>query len=252
MINDTLKQLGLNDKQISVYLAVLQQGKVTPGNVASFTRINRTTVYSVAKELIENGFISEDLAGHHRYLVARPTQELQYLVKQQERAVQKKKQLVDQAIEELRSFTKGTKYQIPKIVFVAEEELENYLYKQTPAWDISIAKYDRLWWGFQDKTFVKYYETWIDWYWETGGAKDSELQLFSNVSAEEIKRKKFPRRRIKIWNKPQDFTATLWILGDYVISIVTSTRPHYLVEIHDLVLAHNMREMFKGIWQETP
>lgn len=250
MVNDILKQLGLNDKQISVYLAVLQQGKVTPANVAAFTRINRTTVYSVAKELIEKGFISEDLGSEHRYLVARPPQELHSLVQKEEREIQKKKQLVDQAIEQLRSFTKETKYAIPKIVFISEEEVENYLYKQTPKWDESIAKYDKLWWGFQDKTFVKYYEGWIDWYWETGSRPDSELQLLSNESAEEIKKKKFPSRRIKFWSKSEDFTATVWILGDYLVMIVTATRPHYLVEIHDTVLAHNMREVFKGIWEE--
>jgi hypothetical protein len=31
--------------------------------------------------------------------------------------------------------------------------------------------------------------------------------------------------------------------------IVTGGTPRYLVEIHDAVLAHNMREVFKGIWK---
>ena len=30
--------------------------------------------------------------------------------------------------------------------------------------------------------------------------------------------------------------------------IITNQQPHYLVEIHDTALAHNLREVFKGIW----
>jgi hypothetical protein len=31
--------------------------------------------------------------------------------------------------------------------------------------------------------------------------------------------------------------------------VVTNKRPHYLVEIHDQVLARNQREVYKRIWQ---
>jgi hypothetical protein len=40
------------------------------------------------------------------------------------------------------------------------------------------------------------------------------------------------------------------VLGDYVFFCVTSTKPHYCVEIHDAVMAENLREMFKGVWEK--
>ena len=56
------------------------------------------------------------------------------------------------------------------------------------------------------------------------------------------------RRQIRFWEGDSDFTGTLWMVGDYIIMIQTVERPFYLVEIHDAVLAHNMREVFKKLW----
>lgn len=250
MLNETLKKLNFTDKEIEVYLAILQQGKISPTDLAKITNINRTTVYSVVKELVKKGVINEDLGGKSLYLIAKPPQDMKQIVKKEEKKLAEKSLLIDRAIDELKKVASATKYSIPKIVFIAEDDLENYLYKQTPIWNESILKYDGVWWGFQDYNFVKSYERWIDWYWESGSPKEMNLKLLSNKVAEEIKEKKFPRRKIKFWSKSKDFTSTVWILGDYLVMIVTSQRPYYLVEIHDSTLAHNMREVFKGIWNE--
>jgi hypothetical protein len=174
--------------------------------------------------------------------------DLEKYIENEEREVYKKKELAKRAIYELQSVVKTQQFALPKIVFVPEAELEAHLYKQSSVWDKSILKYDGIWWGFQDETFVKSYEKWIDWYWEKGSDLKINLRLISNETAEKIKQKKFTRRQIRFWDQSKNFTATTWVSGDYVIMIVTNQKPHYLVEIHDAVLAQNMREVFKGIW----
>ena len=57
-------------------------------------------------------------------------------------------------------------------------------------------------------------------------------------------------REIKYWDRWPDFTASTLICGDYVIMGKIDEEPNYLVEIHDKTLAHNMRELFKGIWEK--
>jgi len=249
MIEEILKKLGFSEKEAVVYLAILQHGKVLPADLAKITNINRTTVYSVIKELISKGVVNEDLGGENLYLVARPPQDLNQIISKEEKALEEKKGLIGKAINELNNLTKNTRYSIPKIVFIGEDDLENYLYKQTPAWNESIKKADGCWWGFQDQSFVRYFEKWIDWYWQSGSPKEMKLKLLSNEAAEEIKDKKYPNRKIKFWKESDAFTSTVWINGDYLVMIVTGGTPRYLVEIHDAVLAHNMREVFKGIWK---
>ena len=254
MIHQLLKQLGFSDKEIQIYLAILQHGKATPVEIARATKINRSTVYNIADGLAEKGIIAQDLGGKIKYLVARPPKDLTEIVGKEKKKLDEKQKLIDSAIQELQVFTKDTKYSVPKIVFIGDEDLENYLYKQSPTWNESILKKDKTftWWGFQDRHFVSHYEEWIDWYWEScPSSKDVSLKLLSNESAEEIKSKKFPRRKIKFFNASEDFTGTIWINGDYVIMIVCAKRPHYLVEIHDELLAHNLRSVFKGIWSNV-
>ncbi len=43
----------------------------------------------------------------------------------------------------------------------------------------------------------------------------------------------------------------LWINGEYVVVIVTRTHPHYLFEIHDKLLAGNLREVFGRLWGDA-
>lgn len=253
MIHQLLQQLGLGEKEIAIYLAILQHGKTTPVEIARATKINRSTVYNIASTLAEIGIISEDLGGKTKYLVARPPKDLGSIINKEKKKLEEKQKLVDQAVQELQAFTRDTKYSIPKIVFISEEDLEDYLYKQTPIWNDSILQKDKTatWWGFQDRYFVSHYEAWIDWYWEVSAPKEISLKLLSNESAEEIKDKKFAKRKIKFFKASEDFTGTIWVNGDYVIMIVCNKRPHYLVEIHDEVLAHNLREVFKGVWNRV-
>ena len=249
MVNDLLKQLGFGDKEITVYLALLQHGKISPASLAKIVKLNRSTVYSIAKELSAKGVIAEDLGSANMYLVAKPPEDLVLLAQKEEKDLAEKKNIIQNAIQELHSITKATQYTVPKIIFLAQDQVQEYLYKQTPMWDESILKYDGTWWGFQDQTFVKNYETWIDWYWEKGGNKKTQLKLLSNEAAEEIKKKKFERREIKFWEQSHNFQATTWILGDYVVMIATQQKPFYLVQIHDATLANDMRQVFKGIWK---
>src|SRR6185295_73189 len=158
MINDLLKQLGFGDKEIKVYLTLLQHGKLSPASLSKIVNINRTTVYSLAKELVQKGIIAEDLGGPTMYLVAKPPKDLAILASKEEQVLEEKKAIIKNAVEELQSITKATQYTLPKIVFIAQDEINSFLQSQTPIWNESISKYDKAWWGFQDQTFVQHYE----------------------------------------------------------------------------------------------
>jgi len=250
MIQQLLKQLGFSEKEIAVYVAVLQKGKVSPAEVAKTTCINRTTVYSVSKDLIKRGVISEDLRSPARYLVALP---LDGLKREEEGKIEKKKEVLNKAIKELRVLSKDARYTVPKIVFVDGKNLEKHLRKQSKAWSDSIMKRDGIWWGFHDVSYAKEYEKVIDWYWANIAPKGLSLKLLTNASSfeEKMKKKKYAaKRKFKILTDAKRFTASTWVCGDYVVMIVTNQKPHYLVEIYDATFAHNTRELFKNVWKK--
>lgn len=253
MLNQYLGQLGFSEKEISVYLCVLENGKISAAAVSRITKINRTTVYSVSKELINKGVIQEDLGGVNRYYTATPVHELRNLYKTEEEVLNKKKVVIEEAIRELSSLPKSKKYSVPKIRFVDEIHLEDFLFKHLPVWIESAKNGDKNWWGFQDVSFIDTYPEWFKYHWEIF-PDDYGTRLFTNQKPSEEEFAKHindnERRQVKYWDKSKDFTATHAVLGDYVFFCVTSTKPHYLVEIHDTVMAENLREMFKGMWEK--
>jgi predicted DNA-binding transcriptional regulator len=252
MIEETLKALDFNPKEIAVYLAILKHSKITPASIAKITGIKRPTVYSVINELLDKEVIVEDLASDQSFFLALPPQNLTNIISKEEREIQKKKGLISQAVEQLQEFTKNTKYSIPKIQFVYEEDIEKFLYKQTPLWNESVLMRDNTWWGFQDPSFADHYQKWIGWFWNTSAPKEIQLKLLTNQAPieKEMEKKEYDRRSVKFWTKGGNFTASTLVVGDYLLLIMTAQSPHYLVQINDSILAHNMREVFKNIWND--
>ncbi len=250
MLEKLLNQLGLGNKEQIIYKLILEHGKISPALLSRLTKINRTTVYSVAKELKEKGLIVEDLGGKALYYLPARENELKKIIEIEKEKTEQKIENILELQEILKSIPQSKTYSVPKIRFIDEVDLEKYLYEASPRWIENQMQADKTWWGFQDHTFVEKYEDWIDWFWKKA-PKEINLKLFSNKSEieEKMKGKEITRRQIKFWKGENNFTGTQWIVGDYIILIVTQQRPYYLVEINDSVMAHNMREVFKNSWQ---
>lgn len=249
-IDQQLKQFGLNENESRVYLEVLKHGKLAITQVPKLTHINRTTVYSIAKKLVAMGLISEDLGGKVNYLVALSPENLHEIIEKDQDKIDQQKKIVDQLVKSLTPLQSNVGYSVPKIRFVDEAQIEKHLYDAAPRWDESMMNTDKRWWGFQDHAFAETYTKWIDWYWKQA-PEEIDLRLLTNKSDIEKRLEgKFKQRVMKFWSKADQFTSTIWITGDYVTMLSLRERPHYLVEIHDPVMARNMRALFKGLWEE--
>lgn len=252
MFEQKLKEMGLTEKEVAVFLCVLQYQKIRPTRVALLTKINRPTVYSVAKELIAKGLIAEDDAEKTAYLVSLGERAIENIVKSEEQALEDKKSKLPELLEALRQVPKRGQYSIPKIRFIDESSLRKFLIDQSLTWAQSALAHDKTWWGFQDHTLLETYQDWADYFW-THFSKDIRLNLLTNkepVETEHMSRKSYARQRhIKYWSESAEFSATHVVVGEYILMIMTREHPHYLIEIHDRVMADNLREMFKAIWE---
>lgn len=252
MLEKLLHDLGLSPKEQTVYKLILEKGKIAPTVLARLAKINRTTVYSVAKELLQKGLIVEDLGGKTLYYVPAQEKELERVLTKEKEQLKQKEATILELQEILKNTPQSTTYSVPKIRFIDESDLAAYLHEASPRWIANQeATGETTWWGFQDHTFVEAYQGWIEWFWKKA-PKEIDLKLFSNDSTIEqhMKEKEITRRQIRFWEGSTGLTSTQWIVGEYIISIVTKEKPYYLVEIHDAVIAHNMREVFKRLWEK--
>lgn len=252
MLEKLLNQLGLGHKEQIVYKLILEHGKIAPALISRLAKINRTTVYSVAKELQEKGLIIEDLGGRTLYYLPVRDTELEKVIEIENEKAKNKIESIKELQGFLKNIPESKTYSVPKVRFVDEVDLEKYLYEASPRWIENQLATDTTWWGFQDHTFVERYEEWIKWFWNKA-PEGIDLKLFSNKSEieEKMKEEGIGRRQIKLWNGENEFTSTEWIVGDYIIEIITKERPYYLVEVKDSVMAHNIRQIFKALWEKT-
>jgi len=255
MIKDLLEKIGLSETETEVYLSVLEQGKALPSRISKQTNIKRPTVYAAAEELVKKGILEKDLSGKSTYYIASSPNTIENYVEQEKRAVLDKMKAAKDIVGELETIHRSKRYSIPKIQFVDGEDVEQFLYKQGLVWSEKMnTSNETTWWGFQDHTFVedKKNRDWIDWYWKN--VPDSiNLKLFTNDEGAEreiMSKKNTPRRYIKYW-EGDPFTTSQWIVGDYVVNLVTNQKPYYLIQIHDKLLAENLRNLYKKLWEDN-
>lgn len=242
--------IGLNTNERDVYLAVLKAGKISPQRIARLTGINRTTVYSVSRKLRNMGFINEDVGQKITYLLAESPENLKTIFEKEEKKLEERRNAVLQLAKELKSLPRNENYSVPHIKFVEESDLSEYLYSEYKRWDESATQNDNTWWGFQDDLFTEKYEKWISWAWKQNA--DAVIKLFLNdVPLEKKMTTKYTRRDMKKLPGGIHFDSSFLVAGDYLLMVQTRERPHYLVEIHDTLLARNQRELLKGLWDSV-
>jgi sugar-specific transcriptional regulator TrmB len=254
-IQQTLKKLGLNDKEVKVYLTLLKHGAAKPSVLAAMTKLNRATLYNVAQGLISKGIISGDLSGKSMVFAPLSADKLGGILTAARRELKDKEILVKTAVDELSLITSGKNYPVPKIRFVEENLLEKFLFDELEKWQDAIIEGDGVWWGYQDHAFVTNFEKWLDQTWKTSQSKHENYKakvFINNTEAEHKLQRKYAtqKRRVK-YLSGTDFTANTWVCGDYLIMIMTQHHPFYLIEIHDQLLAQNTKEIFKKLWEVT-
>lgn len=57
-MKETLRNIGFDEKELEIYLALLKQGKSKVGNLLRNTQIERRTIYDVLERLIQKGRVS--------------------------------------------------------------------------------------------------------------------------------------------------------------------------------------------------
>jgi len=82
-----LAKLGMDEKEIKVYLALVRHGLATGGKVADLTGLHRRTAYDVLASLMEKGFVTYVIKERKKHFDAMDPKRLMDLVKEQEDAV---------------------------------------------------------------------------------------------------------------------------------------------------------------------
>ncbi|MBR3122060.1 winged helix-turn-helix transcriptional regulator [Candidatus Saccharibacteria bacterium] len=97
---DILKRVGLNEAQAAIYNSLLNEGAMTPTELANKTGLSRENCYAVAKKLVELGLIEQTNDKKASYRVLNPSA-LEVLAEKRRKIVAKNEKFVKDNISSL-------------------------------------------------------------------------------------------------------------------------------------------------------
>ena len=249
MNTELLTQLGLSESEILLYSAVVRGGQLSPADLAKAIGIKRTTAYSMGRSLVEKGLLIEDATRRPRVFVPAGPEHMQDAIEKEKKRSAERQDMLLRLSEQVSQRQSEQTYPVPRITFIEDTKIRSFLSKRGKEWNESmLSTNEKTFWGFQDPTLLEHYDDWITEYWRKA-PEELEVKLLTNLSpTERVVAKKYPRRETKYWGEAANFLSTTWVIGDYVVILNTRNKPFYLIEIHDKLMAHDQREIFKNLW----
>ncbi len=249
--------LGLSEIEVNMFKAVLDAGEIPPAALAKAAGVKRTTAYSIAGSLVEKGLLVEDATRRPRMFRVASPEAILALAETEKRNLAEREESYKAFANELSMLSAGKSYPVPTVRFIEEEKIGQFLRQQTTEWDRSLLEVDPTWWGYLDHTFLEHHTDWLEWYWKQAD-EAIQVKLMTNRTKLEVEVKSQlekiagERRQTKYWGEVTNFLSSSWVVGDYLLMINTRTKPFYLIEIKDALMAHDQREVFKSIWSLVP
>jgi predicted DNA-binding transcriptional regulator len=108
MIKKFLQDIGLNEKEVSIYLELLKVDNNSVLDLAKKTGILRTTIYPIIESLKEKGLVSEIEVGKKINFQAEPPERIAAFIESQRLKVEEQSQLANEFIPQLKSLSRQT------------------------------------------------------------------------------------------------------------------------------------------------
>lgn len=89
MLKESLLQLGLDEKEASIYLASLELGPCSIQDIAKKSGIKRSTIYGIISDMKTRGLFSETVRGKKRLFIASNPETLNSLIERQKLLLEK-------------------------------------------------------------------------------------------------------------------------------------------------------------------
>lgn len=128
MFEKYLQEIGLNEKEASIYIALLQVDNASVIEIANKTKINRSTVYVVLEGLIKKGLVSEIPVGKKVHYRAESPERLETFVEGQRILLEERSKKLKDIIPQIKGIQRASgERPVVKYFEGHESTLGNYL-----------------------------------------------------------------------------------------------------------------------------
>lgn len=235
---EKLKHIGLNDKEIKVYLALLELGDSLVSEIADKTKINRSLLYSILSDLANKGIVTYILKNSVRYYRAAEPEKILSVLKEKEKAF-------ESILPDLTSLYK------PRAKKPIVEILEGREGLKTILNDVLRLKEE--WFAFNvPGKGPEILGSAVHLFEKERQKERIKLNVICMKTEEGMKRgKEFSKMKytfVKYMPETYSSPASNWIYGDRVTIIYWNKEFPFAVRIIDKSLADSYKNYFKTLW----
>jgi HTH-type transcriptional regulator, sugar sensing transcriptional regulator len=243
MLERELMEIGLNEKEVKVYLASLELGQSAVQAIANKSGVNRATTYFVIEGLTTKGLISSFYEGKKQFFIATDPDRLVEILEEQERDMKRKSEELKKLIPQLQSIN-NKKSDRPVVRYYDGKEGVKTLFTEFLRGEqgseaymaYSVDAIDRY---FQDEEIVSFRNMRI-----SKGVKTKSVYTYKNGSREstsESQRRKIPADKFPISCDIAVYKGKIRFvsLGDHLSGIA----------IEDKDIALSLRSIFELAWE---
>jgi len=240
-IKEILKEIGLAEEEIKVYLAMLKIGSNLASKISEETNINRSHVYQLLERLIVKGFVSYVIKENRKYFSAINPEKIMEIIKERE---QKLKNILPNLLG-LTSFEKEK----PIVeIFEGKEGIKTVLH--------DILKVKKEWLAFGSSGKGQEVLSFYAEHWEKEREKlKIPLRGILDSSESGINRGKdiAKRKYTQIKHVYEEYSnpSSTWIYGNRLALVIWSKEHSFAIRITSREITDNFRKHFEVLWKNA-
>lgn len=238
-----LTQLGLNEREQAVYLALLEIGMGSAAQIAHNAELERTGVYGVLEALERLGLVGQQLVGKKRYFVAQNPQQLLTLLETRREALKA-------ILPELKGRWRATDVRPRVRYYEGVEGMRTVL-------DDTLTSKDKELLGIlsTEDLFTTVGQRWMDNYTKRRVKQRFHLRVVRSAQKEVGER--WPtsaqeHRELRYTPEGMVFSMTMYVYGNKV-ALLSTRQENFGMIIESDELATHQHHLFEALWQiSTP
>jgi sugar-specific transcriptional regulator TrmB len=243
-VEKTLREAGLAGNEAKVYLALLDLGSVTAGEIAKASGVNRTNVYDALRSLADKGLVSHIKKAERRYFEAASPHKFLHYLEEKEDEVRERRQTLEEIVPELEMKRTLSKEQQEATVYTGRKGLK------TVAEDVLRTGTEMLVFGAEGR-FMEMFRTYSrNWHRRRANARVHMKIIYSEHLRAEKSRENLEFADMRFNSRLYDTPATTWIYGDKVAVIVWSGNVITTL-IRSPEVAHSYMQFFREMWRSS-
>ncbi|MFA6461798.1 MAG: helix-turn-helix domain-containing protein [Candidatus Woesearchaeota archaeon] len=245
MEKEYLKEIGLTEGEIKVYLALLQLGSSSSGKIAKEAGVSRSKLYEISEKLIRKGLVSHYERNNVSYFTAAPPQRIIDFIGNKEKKLEEQKVQFEKMLPYFEGLIGKRETVKEAQVFEGTEGIKNI---RETALKETKPKENFYFFGNPASGHENILGYWDDWNQRRIKKKITSWTIY-NQDAQEYgeRRKKQPFTKVKYLPQKGNTHAWIEIYGDTIAIAMKHETPMSIV-IHNKNVAESFKTYFKILW----